>query len=405
MTRPYKPDPVMARTLDETSAKSLIPDRSVDMETTGFVSELKFGLERSVEEGFKVKGDTNSKIARVCIGPGFSSFIQFITVGDSANVALAKKGNIVAYCPSGASSALDPFVLAADAGFWPTNTSDKEEKFKGLVHNLLSTGKMGSAVFNYMGSDIDRADEFVNLNPGDLITVDFMDEGNKANGVFLSLFKPVEDAPPETGPRPGPNAQRSFNNGRPSRPLVQNRSRSPQPPNANLDTSPPPPPEDVNWLIGGPVTSQSPFLRRRGARRHQGVDLFAAEGTQVFSVHGGRVQKAGSISGYGLTVVVYSPSANKQFLYAHLSNINVRKNQHIKAGDLLGHVGRTAHYKSTNRNFVGDGTFFKDSAPHLHFEILNGRGPTINRRQEPRRIAAGDPLGWLQANGKEISNS
>ena len=48
-------------------------------------------------------------------------------------------------------------------------------------------------------------------------------------------------------------------------------------------------------------------------------------------------------------------------LYAHLYKYNVKKNQNVKRGDLIGYVGNTG----------------RSNAPHLHYEIFKD-GVRIN---------------------------
>ncbi|MDX6511524.1 MAG: hypothetical protein QOE36_1028, partial [Gaiellaceae bacterium] len=90
----------------------------------------------------------------------------------------------------------------------------------------------------------------------------------------------------------------------------------------------------------------------RGGRFHTGIDLPAPVGTGIAAAAPGRVSFAGSVSGYGLLVVVAHRSGLRTF-YAHLSRIDVHVGERVSAGFQVGLVGAT-----------GDAT-----GPHLHFEV------------------------------------
>jgi murein DD-endopeptidase MepM/ murein hydrolase activator NlpD len=128
------------------------------------------------------------------------------------------------------------------------------------------------------------------------------------------------------------------------------------------------------WPIEGPMTS--PYgLRFRGMSPdiHPGVDIAAAEGTPVRAMKPGTVVFAGSMTGYGLTVILEHGSGLRT-LYAHMSALEVEAGQALRGRDVIGRVGRT-----------GNAT-----APHLHFEIRQ-RGhqvdpvPLLGRRPRPTR--------------------
>lgn len=107
------------------------------------------------------------------------------------------------------------------------------------------------------------------------------------------------------------------------------------------------------WPVDGTMTS--PYgIRMRGwsPGLHHGVDVAAPEGTPIRAMKNGRVEFAGSMGGYGLTVIM-SHGSSTRTLYAHMSRIDVRAGERVRGGDVIGAVGRTG-------NATG---------PHLHFEI------------------------------------
>jgi murein DD-endopeptidase MepM/ murein hydrolase activator NlpD len=91
-------------------------------------------------------------------------------------------------------------------------------------------------------------------------------------------------------------------------------------------------------------------------KAHLGTDFGAPMGTPVRCVGDGVVDFAGVQNGYG-NVVMVKHSGNQMTVYAHLSQIAVRKGQAVAQGQNLGAVGATGWA----------------TGPHLHFEFrVNG---------------------------------
>lgn len=93
--------------------------------------------------------------------------------------------------------------------------------------------------------------------------------------------------------------------------------------------------------------------RGGGSRFHEGVDIEAPTGTQVYSVSGGFVTsvKEGGLG--GKQVWVEDRSRGHLYYYAHLHSQSVRQGQRVQPGTALGTVGKTGNA----------------SSPHLHFGI------------------------------------
>ena len=110
--------------------------------------------------------------------------------------------------------------------------------------------------------------------------------------------------------------------------------------------------------FGDPRLPGTPF-----AHFHQGCDVVAAEGTELYAAERGVItQISGStLGGNGLWLKGESGTA---YYYAHLSAYEprLRVGQVVNAGDLVGFVGHT-----------GDAY-----GPHLHFEVHPGGGIAID---------------------------
>jgi murein DD-endopeptidase MepM/ murein hydrolase activator NlpD len=94
------------------------------------------------------------------------------------------------------------------------------------------------------------------------------------------------------------------------------------------------------------------FYGMRNGRMHTGMDIKQNFGDSIVAAWDGIVRMAQkNYYAYGGTVVIRH-SNGLETLYAHLSNINVKENQAVKAGELIGLAGRTG----------------RATTEHLHFE-------------------------------------
>jgi murein DD-endopeptidase MepM/ murein hydrolase activator NlpD len=110
-------------------------------------------------------------------------------------------------------------------------------------------------------------------------------------------------------------------------------------------------PGDPYWLTSTYGYRNDPFTGKRTA--HQGIDLAGPEGLAIHCTGEGTVIYAQmNRHGYGKEVLVdhgYGYTSR----YAHLRDINVKRGQKLKRGEVLGTLGNTG----------------KSTGPHLHYEI------------------------------------
>ncbi|MBC3541454.1 peptidoglycan DD-metalloendopeptidase family protein [Rufibacter sediminis] len=101
--------------------------------------------------------------------------------------------------------------------------------------------------------------------------------------------------------------------------------------------------------------------RDAGARRHEGIDIFAPRNTPVVAAVEGTVTRV-NVTPIGGKVVWLSDAKRQQSLYyAHLDSQLVQPGQRVSIGDTLGLLGNTGNAITT--------------APHLHFGIYRfGQG-------------------------------
>ncbi len=117
--------------------------------------------------------------------------------------------------------------------------------------------------------------------------------------------------------------------------------------------------EDLKKMASGYGYRTDPFTKAK--KFHKGMDFTAPRGTPVYASGDGVIKRAdGRSSGYGKHIRIDHGYGYKS-LYAHLYKYNVKRNQKVKRGDLIGFVGSTG----------------RSEAPHLHYEIWKD-GKRIN---------------------------
>lgn len=92
---------------------------------------------------------------------------------------------------------------------------------------------------------------------------------------------------------------------------------------------------------------------------HGGIDI-SLHYQPVMAARDGVVHYAGYMGGYGLAIIL-NHGKDYKTLYAHLSKINVRQGQFVKAGTKIAISGNTGF----------------STGPHLHFEVLY-KGTPVN---------------------------
>lgn len=96
-------------------------------------------------------------------------------------------------------------------------------------------------------------------------------------------------------------------------------------------------------------------------RQHLGIDLFAGEGTPLLAVDDGQASYGRDV--LGGNVVNLRSDDGARYYYAHLSGFE-GGNRRVRAGDVLGYVGRTGNAAATS--------------PHSHFEMHPGGGAAVD---------------------------
>jgi murein DD-endopeptidase MepM/ murein hydrolase activator NlpD len=95
---------------------------------------------------------------------------------------------------------------------------------------------------------------------------------------------------------------------------------------------------------------------RKSGTPHQGIDISGTVGDSVFATLGGKVTISTG-GGYG-NMVMIDHGNGYQSRYAHLVSFDVKGNQEVQGGDLVGKLGQTGNAKGQLA-----------SEAHVHFEV------------------------------------
>jgi murein DD-endopeptidase MepM/ murein hydrolase activator NlpD len=130
----------------------------------------------------------------------------------------------------------------------------------------------------------------------------------------------------------------------------------------------------LTWPLAGKVTGR--FGEPRSGHRHEGIDIPVPVGTPIEAAGPGKVVMREWQDGYGNYTCIRH--ATVLTCYAHQSRFHVKRGERVDQGEVIGYSGDS-------------GT---SEAPHLHFEVRDGRRPwakPVNpRRYLPRSaIVAG----------------
>mgnify|MGYP004572680155 CR=1 FL=1 len=112
-----------------------------------------------------------------------------------------------------------------------------------------------------------------------------------------------------------------------------------------------------DWLapVSGVVTSacgerENPVLHKQ--ELHDGLDIAVSEGTDVVAVKSGTVTEVRTSATYG-KLLRYETTDGYTILYAHLSEVLVKKGEKVRQGQVVARSGNTG----------------LSTGPHLHYGI------------------------------------
>jgi len=115
----------------------------------------------------------------------------------------------------------------------------------------------------------------------------------------------------------------------------------------------------TKWPAHGNISSRFGYREHPvwGSERfHDGIDIAADYGDDIYAAAGGKVTHAGNLPGYGKTIIIRHEHGITT-MYGHASKLLLEEGEKVRKGDTIARVGNS-------------GT---STGPHLHFRIeLNG---------------------------------
>ncbi len=87
--------------------------------------------------------------------------------------------------------------------------------------------------------------------------------------------------------------------------------------------------------------------------RHHAIDVGGKLGSPIYASLGGKIERSGWTTGYGNNIII-NHGGGKKTLYAHMTQLLVKKGDEVFAGQVIGLLGSTGW----------------STGPHLHFEII-----------------------------------
>ena len=124
---------------------------------------------------------------------------------------------------------------------------------------------------------------------------------------------------------------------------------------ASVDCSVPALPFDYSAPVSAETTSLFGYRVHPiygDVRFHYGTDFNVADGDEIHAFADGTVETAGTISGYGLTLIL-NHGDGYETLYGHCSELLVSVGDRVAAGQLVAYSGHSGQV----------------TGPHLHFEL------------------------------------
>ena len=129
------------------------------------------------------------------------------------------------------------------------------------------------------------------------------------------------------------------------------------------------------------------FWEDRADRFHCGIDIYSSVGSEVFCIDSGKVVDTGVFTSnkmlnyWNKTYFVDVKLDNGLFCrYAEMEKINVKKDDFLKPGDIIGFVGQVLNKDKIDKNCPKyiQKLAHSDNISMLHFELYKDRPIDIN---------------------------
>lgn len=244
--------------------------------------------------------------------------------------------------------------------------------FDSSVKNQLQINDSFVFTINAGGAESYSAGYSIDLKEGDLLIVE-AEHVLPSSKIFVDLLAENSPSSIESKILEGGTYRKTIGHSSRYKIIVQPEIGYAQPVNLRFYTQPSAP-FPVAGKGNRDIQSFWGANRDGGARRHEGVDIFAKRGNPVVAAVNGLVTRTGNSGLGGKQVWLRDGILGNSLYYAHLDSIMTEVGQTVKIGDTLGTVGNTGNAEG--------------GAPHLHFGIYTRIGavdpyPFIRKRDVP----------------------
>jgi murein DD-endopeptidase MepM/ murein hydrolase activator NlpD len=294
------------------------------------------------------QGETAESIARRHNVP-VAALIEANALSGPAAIAPGQRLVIPRYSTAAKGAAPSaPARAAAPAA--PTATS---------VH-VVASGDTLSKIARQHGKSVPELARANNLEPtaplkiGDRVII----PGTRAAAAPAKAAPKASQPKSLAGPAPAPKApavsKQANNNEQAQQALIASPS-SETPPSATAKASDGKP--VFRWPVKGRVIAG--FGPKANGQQNDGINVSVPEGTPIKAAEDGVVAYSGNeLKGYG-NLVLIRHSNGYVTAYAHAKELNVKRGDQIKRGQVIGKSGQTGNV----------------DAPQLHFEVRKGPAP------------------------------
>jgi murein DD-endopeptidase MepM/ murein hydrolase activator NlpD len=109
---------------------------------------------------------------------------------------------------------------------------------------------------------------------------------------------------------------------------------------------------------------------------HRGADVLAACGTPLRAVKDGTVRHVASEGGAGRYIVLHDAGSGADYVYMHMSEVDVATGDRVSAGRRLGSVGQTGNATTCHLHFEAWSApgWYAGGSPHDPMPLLRSLG-------------------------------
>ena len=146
-------------------------------------------------------------------------------------------------------------------------------------------------------------------------------------------------------------------------------------------------------MLTYPITTHFGEIDNFHSTPHSGIDYACPVGTPAQSVSDGTVSSVGVYPWLGESIRIKAAGA-REWVYGHLSHVNVSTGQHVNSGDELGLTGGVPGTPGAGHS----------TGPHIHITLISN-GKIVDPTAMLSTAGSNDGGGWLSNLGKVFTTT